>query len=106
MNLVTLSAADRSKWNAFIAEEFPPVGAFLETWEWGNFKETLYGNMTRYAVVENDVWLACFQLEVHKLPFGLKYGYAPRGPVLKKELWDDESKVGNVFSCIATYLKE
>jgi lipid II:glycine glycyltransferase (peptidoglycan interpeptide bridge formation enzyme) len=106
MNIVTLEAKDRAKWNAFIAEEFPPVGAFLETWEWGNFKESLYGNVTRYAIVEDGEWLACFHLETHPFPFGLTYGYAPRGPVLKKELWDDESMVGNIFGCIATYLKQ
>ena len=74
--------------------------------EWGNFKESLYGNVTRYAIVENDEWLACFHLETHPLPLGFKYGYAPRGPVLKKETWNDESKVNNVFACIATYLKQ
>ena len=106
MNIVTLDAKDRAKWNAFIAEEFPPVGAFLETWEWGNFKETLYGSVTRYAILEKGEWIACFHMETHSLPFGFKYGYAPRGPVLKKELWDDDSKVNNIFSFIATFLKQ
>ena len=106
MNIVTLSVAERPKWNAFIAEEFPPVGAFLETWEWGDFKKLLYGKVTRYAIVEGDEWLGCFHMETHALPLGFKYGYAPRGPVLKKELWEDDSKVNNIFSCIATYLKQ
>jgi lipid II:glycine glycyltransferase (peptidoglycan interpeptide bridge formation enzyme) len=106
MTIVTLDAKDRAKWNAFIAEEFPPVGAFLEAWEWGNFKETLYGNVTRYAIVEDTAWIACFHIETHALPLGFKYGYAPRGPVLKKELWNDESKVNDIFSCIAMYLKQ
>jgi lipid II:glycine glycyltransferase (peptidoglycan interpeptide bridge formation enzyme) len=106
MNIIILDAKDRAKWNAFVAEEFPPVGAFLETWEWGNFKEKLYGKVTRYAIVEDGEWLGCFHLETHKLPLGFTYGYAPRGPVLKKELWDDDAKVNTIFSVIATYLRQ
>lgn len=106
MNIVTLNADDRAKWNTFIATEFPAVGAFLETWEWGDFKESLYGTVIRYAIVEKGEWLGCFHLETHKLPFGFSYGYAPRGPVLKEKLWDDKTQVNNAFACIATYLRE
>jgi lipid II:glycine glycyltransferase (peptidoglycan interpeptide bridge formation enzyme) len=112
MNLVALTDSDRSQWNAFVAENFPPVGAFLQSWEWGVFKENLHGKVTRYAIVEEGSgavkaeWIACFQLETHTLPLGLMYGYAPRGPVLRKEVWESEEKVGEIFKATADYFKK
>jgi lipid II:glycine glycyltransferase (peptidoglycan interpeptide bridge formation enzyme) len=109
MNIVPIEVEDRFKWNAFVAKEFPPVGAFLETWEWGEFKEKIHGKTFHFALVDGedkDEWLACFHLEIHTVPFGLAYGYAPRGPVLKKELWNDEKKVAEVFTAISDLLKK
>ncbi|CAM6001437.1 unnamed protein product [Sphagnum balticum] len=63
----------------------------------------MHGKVTRYAILEGDTWLGCFQLETHTLPLKLMYGYAPRGPVLKQEVWSDEKKVSEVFSTIASY---
>jgi lipid II:glycine glycyltransferase (peptidoglycan interpeptide bridge formation enzyme) len=114
MNVVELSSEDRAKWNEFTAQNFAPVGAFLQSWEWGDFKEKLYGKVTRYAVAKgasnvankNLEWSACFQMETHTLPFGFKYGYAPRGPVLKKVLWEQEAKVKEIFDAVANYVRK
>ena len=38
-------AAFESKhdWNRFVAENYPPVGAFMQSWEWGDFRRILEG---------------------------------------------------------------
>ena len=106
MNLLPLSTQDRVRWNTFVCANFPPVGAFLQSYEWGDFKETLHGKVLRFAIEENGTWIACFQMEIHQLPFSFSYGYAPRGPVLKKELYANESKTQEIFTYIAEYLKK
>jgi lipid II:glycine glycyltransferase (peptidoglycan interpeptide bridge formation enzyme) len=108
MTIITLDDHDKSIWNEFISREFPAVGAFLQSWEWGSFKRLLYGDVRRFAVVEDGSheWLACFQMEFHKLPFGLSYGYMPRGPVLQHILWNDEDKAVEVFSYIREYIRK
>jgi lipid II:glycine glycyltransferase (peptidoglycan interpeptide bridge formation enzyme) len=105
MNLIVLSDSDRLQWNTFVADNFSPVGAFLQSWEWGEFKGELHGKVARYAVVEGNKWVACFQLETHKLPTGFKYGYAPRGPVLQKDLWEVDDTVNKIFLLAADYFK-
>ncbi len=106
MEILAINAGKRDVWNMFVIDNFPPVGAFLQSFEWGTFKETLHAKILRFAVVENGTWLATLQLEIHRLPFGYYYGYAPRGPVLQKDLWNNESRVKELFDTISAYFKK
>jgi lipid II:glycine glycyltransferase (peptidoglycan interpeptide bridge formation enzyme) len=118
MTIRLLDTADAKAWNAFVAKHFPPVGAFMQSYEWGDFKQKLHGKVMRFAIEEapggekqktdtaQTQWLGCFQLEIHTLPFGFSYGYAPRGPVLRKDFWDQEKKVDEIFKAISLYLKQ
>ena len=106
MNIVPLSTQDRVRWNTFVCANFPPVGAFLQSYEWSDFKEALHGKVVRFAIEEGGEWIACFHIEIHSLPFSFSYGYAPRGPVLRKDLYTNKKKLEEVFSYIGTYLKE
>ena len=76
----------------------------------GEFKKTLHGELVRFAIEEDGEWIACFQMEIHSrfgwLPFSFTYGYAPRGPVLRNDLYEDSAKVKEIFACIATSLKK
>ena len=113
MKIILLDTEDCVPWNSFVVENFPPVGAFLQSYEWGNFKEALHGKVLRFALVDSNAqkddsseWLGCFQLEIHSLPFGFSYGYAPRGPVLQKNLWNDAVKIEKIFTYIGEYFKK
>ncbi len=110
MKLALLGTEDCVRWNSFVVEQFPPVGAFLQSYEWGDFKEALHGKVLRFALqdmdTKKDEWIGCFQLELHSLPLGFSYGYAPRGPVLRKDLWNDAAKVEAIFSYLGSYCKE
>lgn len=105
MKIINVSAEEKEKWNYFVTEHFPPVGAFLQSFEWGEFKATLNLKIERYALVEKGRWLACFQLEIHTLPFGLQYAYAPRGPLFRKDISTD-GEVNTLFTFIASYIQE
>jgi peptidoglycan pentaglycine glycine transferase (the first glycine) len=64
-------------WDAFVAGN---GGSFLQSWDWGEFQIALGRNVERIA--EADV--ACTMLTL-PLPFGRRYAYCPRGPVLRKD---------------------
>lgn len=101
MEIIEAASADLNKWNDFVAENFPPVGAFFQSWEWGDFKASLGSPVKRYIAASKGEWLAVFSLEKHILPFGLEYDYAPRGPVLNKSLADNEAS--RIFTIFAEY---
>lgn len=98
MQIIAVQKKKKDYWNQFVAEHFPPVGAFLQTWQWGDFKQEMDLRIERYAITENGKWIGCFQLEIHSLPLGMKYGYAPRGPVLKKKIWADDVYANEVLN--------
>ncbi|MDR3642752.1 MAG: peptidoglycan bridge formation glycyltransferase FemA/FemB family protein [Candidatus Doudnabacteria bacterium] len=80
MNLIELSSADKDSYNRFVAES--PSGSFLQSWEWGQWQESLGRQIKRFALkTESGEWTETIQLL--KMPiFGKKYyWYAPYGPV-------------------------
>ncbi|MFA5841981.1 MAG: peptidoglycan bridge formation glycyltransferase FemA/FemB family protein [Candidatus Paceibacterota bacterium] len=84
MKIITARKDEKEKWNRFVADNFPPIGAFMQTWEWGEFKQALGRRVNRYFVHEGGKPIAAFMIVHHALPMGLSYGYAPRGPVIIK----------------------
>ncbi len=91
------------EWNEFIIKNGPPVGSFIQAWEWGQFYEKLGRKVERYFVVE-ETPIAAFTLVYQKLPFGFVYGYAPRGPIISSP---DESKYETICNEIRNWaLKE
>ncbi|MFA7395356.1 MAG: peptidoglycan bridge formation glycyltransferase FemA/FemB family protein, partial [Candidatus Paceibacterota bacterium] len=82
MQIVPTQTTDKVAWNSFIKENYPPVGAFMQTWEWGDFKKDWGKKIERFFVTDGDQLIAAFMLAEHSLPFGFSYGYLPRGPVL------------------------
>ena len=91
MEIVDVRPQDKNFWNKFIKAHYPPVGAFMQTWEWGLFQETLGRKIERHLIIENHEPIAVFTLVHHKLPLGFSYGYIPRGPVVAKYA-SEESK--------------
>jgi peptidoglycan pentaglycine glycine transferase (the first glycine) len=65
-------------WNRFVLGQ---SGSFLQSWEWGEFQEKVGRRAVRLA---NDNWLVHF-IEI-SLPFGKKYWYCPRGPIVSGQI--------------------
>ncbi len=72
----------KEKWNVFVAANAED-GGVLQSWEWGELEKKEGYNFWRLAWEENGELAACCLLVEWKLPFGLTYLYANRGPVLK-----------------------
>lgn len=91
-------------WDTFIRENYPPVGAFMQTFAWGEFQRELGRSVTRYEVRENEEIIAVFTYVEHVLRFGYAYGYIPRGPVLLASI--DPKKISAILSAISVWSKK
>ena len=80
-------------WNPFVAEHGPRSGAFLQSWDWGDFQESL----GRKVVRRGDLRSGAAQLIETRLPFGMKYLYCPRGPIGSVDLDEVAKKNGAAF---------
>jgi lipid II:glycine glycyltransferase (peptidoglycan interpeptide bridge formation enzyme) len=82
MTIEEASKNDKKTWNDFVSGHYPPIGGFMQSWEWGVFQEKLGRDMARYFVMDSGRPIAAFTLTHHDLPMGMRYGYAARGPVV------------------------
>jgi lipid II:glycine glycyltransferase (peptidoglycan interpeptide bridge formation enzyme)/uncharacterized membrane protein (UPF0127 family) len=95
----------RSTWNHFVAKNHPPIGAFLESWEWGTFQKTLGWDTKRYVVLEGGRMVAVFGVMQYGLPFGFSHGYSPRGPVIAKEDASEEALHFEILQAIQKWAR-
>ena len=78
-----VSNNQKESWNSFVIEN---NGSFLQSFEWGEFKERLGSKVFRIQAKDGNKVLAQALVIHHKLPFGLKsYFYIPYGPCFKNE---------------------
>jgi peptidoglycan pentaglycine glycine transferase (the first glycine) len=83
MNLVEIT--NRKDWDRWQAAQ--PYSQFLQSWAWGEFRETRGSRVRRFALAnEAGEWCAAIQLEYRAKRFGLGYWYAPRGPVFASKI--------------------
>ena len=84
MEILPATSMNAKDWNHFVENNYPPVGAFMQTFEWGTFQKDLGRKISRQVVMDGKKILAIFTLVEFKLRLGLSYGYIPRGPVIAK----------------------
>ena len=95
----------RRAWNHFVAKNHPPIGAFLESWEWSTFQKTLGWDTKRYVVLEGGRMVAVFGVMQYGLPFGFSHGYSPRGPVIAKEDASEEALHFEILQAIQKWAR-
>ncbi|MEK7077111.1 MAG: peptidoglycan bridge formation glycyltransferase FemA/FemB family protein, partial [Patescibacteria group bacterium] len=102
MKISEVRPTRKDEWNRFVRKHYPPVGAFMQTWEWGTFQEKLGKKAERYFVAESREPIAAFTLVHHALPFGFSYGYVPRGPVIASPM-SGKGNPTEIFSAIRAW---
>lgn len=80
MNVFLAQNIDQEKWNEFVGSY---NGSFLQSWEWGVFKERFGQRVWRIVVEEEGEWQGVMLAIRHDLPLGQCWIYVPRGPVVK-----------------------
>ncbi len=91
---------DQISWDKFVMEHAPPSGAFLQSWEWGEFQKSAGREVRKYQDENN---LA--QIISHPLPLGLKGWNLFRGPIgiknqelgIMKTIISDLKKTKSIF---------
>ncbi len=96
---------EKDAWNQFIGKHYPPVGAFMQTWEWGLFQEALGRKVERFFLSDGDKLLSAFTMVHYLLPYGLHYGYVPRGPVIASDCLE-ESEIFGIFNFINSWARK
>ncbi|HLC38874.1 MAG TPA: peptidoglycan bridge formation glycyltransferase FemA/FemB family protein [Patescibacteria group bacterium] len=103
MEILPAEICDQENWNNFV--QTSELGSFLQSWEWGDFQESLGNRAFRLKIIENDKIIAIALIIKHKLPRNLSWLYCPRGPVLGIRNWD--LKIGQaLFAKIAQIAKK
>lgn len=78
-------ANNKELWNGFVREHAPRSGAFLQSWEWGEFQRAAgYGVRRAFATDDRGPAVAAQTVE-HRLPLGQRYLYCPRGPLVRPD---------------------
>ncbi|RMD52061.1 peptidoglycan bridge formation glycyltransferase FemA/FemB family protein [Candidatus Parcubacteria bacterium] len=93
---------DRITWNNEVKKNSPVFGAFLHSYEWGEFQRSLGREVKRIYHISNgkiDIMAQAIKMD---LPMGQYYWYVPKGPIggasLEKKLeFLKEELVGGIF---------
>jgi peptidoglycan pentaglycine glycine transferase (the first glycine) len=73
--------ADRDQWNGFV--ESQPTGNVTQTYEWGELRDSLGGDVLRLGALEDGKLQGAMLTVVMRAPvLGRPYLYVPRGPVV------------------------
>lgn len=71
---------DRAEWNKLVEQFAPPFGAFLQSWEWGDFQKALGFEVARiHEEVKGKTVVA--QAIKYPLPLNSGYWHVPKGPL-------------------------
>lgn len=71
---------DRKIWNERVREFAPRFGAFLQSWEWGEFQQAVGRKVERILIDGNDGVMVAQAIQL-ELPFGWRYWLLPKGPL-------------------------
>jgi len=101
MEFLEIGEEQKEKWNAFILQNSSE--SFLQSFEWGEFQKSTGKNVFRYAVSDGEKILGVALIVEHKILFGLKYWYLPRGPIVMRE--NADVKDGHRDSVLEFFIK-
>lgn len=74
MQVISLQENKKESWDRFVKDQ---GGSFLQSWEWGEFQESLGRTIFRSAVVDGDTVLAQALYIKMVIPFGFNWYYVP-----------------------------
>lgn len=93
MDLRVISQTDKNQYDKLVTH-------VIQSWEWGEFRQSLGLPLLRYGLYKNNKLYKAFQLTLHQIPFTKQYvGYLPKGPIPDKELADALTKIGRDNNC-------
>lgn len=92
MELREITPDEKTLYDDFVATS--PMGHFIQSWEWGEFKTSQGTPARRYGVFDGTKLVATAQVTTHRLPkTSYQIAYLPKGPVVS----GDARKILPVF---------
>ena len=74
---------DKKIWNNFVSKNGPRSGAFLQSWEWGEFQKAVGEKVRRKVYREKEETVGVGQWIDRDLSFFGNYSFCPKGPIGK-----------------------
>lgn len=72
----------------------------IQSWEWGEFRQTIGTKLSRYGLFEKGKLKVAFTITFHKIPKTKKYiGYLAKGPFPNKDLAEALEKIAQDEHC-------
>ncbi len=109
--MLTHVTRNEEQWDAFVLRH---GGGFLQSWGWSQFQEAIGRRVFRFRVDRpgekraaegsHEDTIAQFLLVYHPLPFGRRYAYVPRGPIVTDE--DGRDKAADYLKTCTGALRE
>lgn len=94
------TAENQEEWDNWLQNksEYDPFG---QSWEWGDLLIREGVEVERLEIIEEDKKIAQAQVIYTKLPFGWKYVFCPKGPVISQPNLELE-----IYEALSHYFKE
>lgn len=93
MDLRKISDNQKTQYNKLVTH-------VIQSWEWGEFRESMGLRVLRYGLYSDGKLKIAFQITLHAIPFTNKYvGYLPKGPFPDKELTEALKKIAKEQNC-------
>jgi len=101
---------NKEQWDSFLSQ-FSEFNPFEQSFAWGDILLTEGKEVEKLALFEGNEHVAVALVVYEKLPFGFKYAFSPKGPVIK--MTNDQPclpagrfPMTNVVDVISQYLKD
>jgi lipid II:glycine glycyltransferase (peptidoglycan interpeptide bridge formation enzyme) len=78
-----IDQSEKDTWNAFVLDNAPQSGAFLQMFEWGEFQRAVGHEPRRLLCEFGGEVVGGAQFLIRPLAMGRTYAYCPRGPLLQ-----------------------
>lgn len=93
MELKTVTAQQKEEYNKLVTH-------IMQSWEWGEFRQSLGTKVQRYGLYQDGKMIQAFQLTFHKIPCTPFYiGYLPKGPAPDDQLAEALKEIGKKERC-------
>lgn len=84
---------NNEEWQKFVKDNGPRSGSFLHSLDWACFQEDSGKTVRRFGWYEGDGLVGIALVIENTLKLGIKYGYCPRGPIMKDGFLFDKSEL-------------
>ncbi|KKR80859.1 MAG: FemAB family protein [Candidatus Daviesbacteria bacterium GW2011_GWA1_41_61] len=93
MDLKLVTDQQKKEYNSLVTH-------IMQSWQWGEFRQSLGTKVKRYGLYKNGKMVQAFQLTFHKIPLSNSYiGYLPKGPFPDENLAQALKKIAQEERC-------